>query len=110
MFNQYPHILTFHTEGNPDVWDEINGGWIPGAQGSEVNIKCRAVPAGPGSVTKLQDGTVVKYDFDLVFPFDTVAVPQWTEVVIKDADGNLIIGDRIKRYQRGQAFHNKGWI
>lgn len=112
MVIQYPHTLTYATAGTPDVWDDVNGGWIPGTPGATFEVSCRAIPAGAGNKgqqIKNQDGVMVDYDYDLAFPLGTDRIPDGTVVTITAQDGVVLVSSPLLQFAVGQL-HCRGWV
>jgi hypothetical protein len=93
---------------SPDVWDEQLG-WIKGQAGAAISVSCRAVPNGAGNQVQLADGKITNYEFDVVFPLGTQAIPEGVIVTITGINGETLKNDRLLRFQTGQL-HSKGWI
>lgn len=109
MIEQYPHRLIYRTEATEAVWDDVNGGWIPGIPGVVVIVRCRAIPEGAGKTVLNTDGARVNYGFDLAFPLGIAKIPDGTEVEVANESDELIVKDRLIRHFEGQL-HGRGWI
>jgi hypothetical protein len=109
MIEQYPHRLTYRTAATEDIWDDVNGGWIPGTPGAEITVRCRAIPAGSGKTVLDKDGVTVDYKYDLAFPLSVEQIPDGIEVEVVKQTEEVIVKDRIIRHFIGQL-HGRGWI
>lgn len=108
MIEQYPHTLSYATQGTPDVWDDELG-WIPGVPGVTASLDCRATPSGAGKRVKNQDGIMVDYNYDLAFPVDTDPIPVGTLVTVTGLDGQKLVSEPLLGWMSGQL-HCRGWV
>lgn len=109
MVEQYPHTLSYATAGTEDVWDDANGGWIPGTPGVTATLDCRATPSGAGKRVKNQDGVMVDYNYDLAFPLGTIPIPVGTIVTVVGLDLQVLVVEPLLGWMSGQL-HCRGWV
>ena len=102
MVIQYPHICTYTTQVTPDVWDDVNGGWIPGTPGELVAVPCRVVPSGNGKKTRGEDGTMMEYAYDIAFPIEVPDIAKGQNVTLTKADGTIITEGHLLDFNAGQ--------
>lgn len=107
MVIQYPHTITIRTKA-ADATQDGSGNWIPGADGSETMLPCRAESStGSGYISGVE-GQQINYSWVVYFPSGAPLIKTGTSVTVMNGS-EIVLTDTVKRFSRGQL-NCRAWL